>query len=185
MALVTNYDPATHSVRVSYQPENQLSGWLPVLTPWVGDGWGLYCPPNAGDQVEVRFNDGDFGGGMVCLRAFSDQDRPLSVMPGEFWLVDKTGSFVKLTNDGAGNGTLLINGQFALTATAPTVTLEASQSLALSAPRINLGGSGQGLHSLVTDALVALFNSHTHPGIGAPPSQTMGQAHLTSVVSAG
>jgi len=185
MAVVTSYNPATHNAKVQFLPGDQHSGWLPVLTPWVGNGWGLYCPPAPGDQVEVRFEDGCHSTGMVCLRAFSNQDRPLSVMPGEFWLVDKSGSFLKLTNDANGNGTLLINGQFALTATAPTVTVRGSQSIALSAPAITLGGTVEGLHKLVTDALVALFNSHSHPGPGAPPSQQMGAGHLTTAVSAG
>ena len=37
--LVTSVDPATATARVTLQPENVLSGWLPLLTPWVGNVW--------------------------------------------------------------------------------------------------------------------------------------------------
>ena len=43
---VTSVDPTQGTVRVQLQPESVLTGWLPVLSPWVGAGWGLSCPPN-------------------------------------------------------------------------------------------------------------------------------------------
>jgi hypothetical protein len=57
--LVTSVDPATATARVTLQPEGVLTGWLPLLTPWVGNGWGLVCPPSPGDQVLVIPQEGD------------------------------------------------------------------------------------------------------------------------------
>ena len=37
---VTSVDPTTATARVKLQPEGVLSGWLPVLSPWVGSGLG-------------------------------------------------------------------------------------------------------------------------------------------------
>ena len=56
---------------------------------------------------------------------------------------------------------------------------------------IQLFAPGEVLHKLVTDVFVALFNSHTHPGIqpGAGntgvPTQQMSAAHLTTATRAG
>ncbi len=139
LAIVSSYDPSTYQAQVLYQPEGQLSGWMPVLTPWSGGGFGLFCPPTPGDQVEVQHPDGTHGAGVVCLRSFSDQDRPLPAVCGEFWLVHKTGACLKLTNDGK----LSLN----------------------SAVEVDVGNLGNALLQLVTDALVTLFNSHVHSGV--------------------
>ena len=164
LAVVDGYDPANYAVRVRYQPEGQLSGWLPVLTPWSGQGWGLFCPPTPGDQVVVHHPDGVHGAGVVGLRSYSDQDRPLPVPIGEFWLVHQTGACVKLTNDGR----ILVN----------------------SATEVDIGMAGTPLHQIVTDAFVALFNAHTHSGVQSggsntgAPNQTMDNTCLTSILRA-
>ena len=50
-AVVTSVDPTRPAVRVALQPEGVITGWLPVLSPWIGAGWGMSCPPSPGDQV--------------------------------------------------------------------------------------------------------------------------------------
>lgn len=97
---VSSYDPGNYSAKVLLQPEGAETGWLPVMSQWVGNGWGLFSPPTPGDLVEVQFIDGDFTQGVVCLRFFNDLARPLNVPSGELWLVHKSGAYVKLTNDG-------------------------------------------------------------------------------------
>ena len=42
--VVSSVDPATGTARVQLQPEGVLTGWLPVLSPWVGAGWGIEPP---------------------------------------------------------------------------------------------------------------------------------------------
>jgi phage baseplate assembly protein V len=98
--LVTSVDPQNATARVTLQPEGVLSGWLPVLTPFVGAGWGLVCPPSPGDQVLIIAQEGDAEHGIIVGRAFSETMRPPQVASGEFCIVHKSGSFLKFMNDG-------------------------------------------------------------------------------------
>ena len=88
------------TARVIIQPEGVLSGWLPVLSQWVGNGWGIACPPSPGDQVLLVPQDGDIEQGVIVGRVFSVNQMPPVAPGGEFWLVHKTGSSLKLCNDG-------------------------------------------------------------------------------------
>ncbi len=97
---VTSVDPARGTVRVRLEPENVLTGWLPVLSPWVGDGWGLGCPPSPGDQVFVLPQEGDAENGVVIGRAWSGTMTIPPTPVGELWLMHKSGSFLRLLNDG-------------------------------------------------------------------------------------
>lgn len=97
---VTSVDPTAGTARVSLQPEGVLSGWLPLLTPWAGAGWGMVCPPLPGDQVLVVAQEGDAEHGLIVGRAFSNIQRPPAAPGGEFWLVHQSGAFLKLCNDG-------------------------------------------------------------------------------------
>ena len=97
---VTSVDPNTATARVLLQPEAVLSGWLPVLSPWIGAGWGMSCPPSPGDQVLVLAQEGDAEHGVIIGRAFSDTASPPPAPAGELWLFHASGSFIKLLNDG-------------------------------------------------------------------------------------
>ena len=98
--VVTSVNSHTATARVTIQPEGVLSGWLPVLSPWVGNGWGMACPPNPGDEVLLVPQQGDLEQGIIVGRSFSSQQLPPMAAAGEFWLVHQTGSFLKLCNDG-------------------------------------------------------------------------------------
>ena len=115
LAIVSSYDPGNYCAKVRIQPEDTETGWLPVVSHWVGNGWGLFAPPTPGDLVEVQFQEDDIEAGFVCQRFYNDTDRPLSVQSGEFWLVHKSGSFLKFHND----GTVELNAAGTLTSTAP------------------------------------------------------------------
>ena len=97
---VTSVNPATATARVKLQPEGVLTGWLPLLTPWVGNGWGLVCPPSPGDQVLVLPQEGDAEHGLIIASTWSAKTIPPPAPSGEFWLVHKSGSYLKLQNDG-------------------------------------------------------------------------------------
>ena len=97
---VTSVNPTSATARVSLQPEGVLSGWLPILSPWVGTGWGLCSPPSPGDQVLIIAQEGDAEHGVIIGRAFSNAQQPPAAPVGEFWLVHQSGSFLKLRNDG-------------------------------------------------------------------------------------
>ena len=97
---VTFVDPSTATARVTLQPEGVLTGWLPLLTPWVGNGWGLVCPPPVGAQVLVLPQEGDAEHGLIIAASWSAQTTPPAAPVGEFWLVHQSGSYLKLQNDG-------------------------------------------------------------------------------------
>lgn len=103
---VTSYDPGTASARVRLLPvdpdfpDRSLTGWLPVTSPWVGNGWGMDAPVSPGDQVEVQFFGGDINNGYICARLFSDAQRPTGAQSGEFFMTHASGSKLQFHNDG-------------------------------------------------------------------------------------
>lgn len=98
--LVSSFDPTAYAARVMMQPENVLSGWLPIISAWVGAGWGLAAPLTPGDQVLVIAQEGSSEHGVIIGSVWSAVDKPLPAPAGELWLQHQTGSFVKLLNDG-------------------------------------------------------------------------------------
>jgi len=119
MGIVDSYDPVTHTAKVKFQPDDTLSGWLPIGSARVGVNCGLVFAPNIGDQVEVRFLEGVHEAGVIGLRFYSDQDPPPNVPAGESWFINEQGSGWKFHNDGSGE----ITTTAALTVTAPMIIL--------------------------------------------------------------
>lgn len=113
---ITSYNPANFTARVTCQPDDVKTGWLPIGSPWIGNGWGLVAPPNIGDMVTVDYVNGDLEAGVVVARLWNLEDTPPNVPSGEFWIVHAKGGFFKLTNDGKvsfddGNGaSVILNG---------------------------------------------------------------------------
>jgi uncharacterized protein involved in type VI secretion and phage assembly len=87
--IVTSYDPQKYLAKVTFQPEGQESGWLPIETGHIGDGYGIAVGlqpgdgTKTGDQVIVRFQEGDFEAGKIVQRVHSDEDTPPTVQSGE------------------------------------------------------------------------------------------------------
>lgn len=105
-ATVTSVDPEQGTVRAQLQPEGVQTGWLPVMSQWVGNGWGLSCPPSPGDQVLVLTLEGDAENGVVVGRTWSRDDGIPQAPVGELWLTHQSGSSIRLVN----NGTVAIKG---------------------------------------------------------------------------
>ncbi len=100
-AIVSSVDSETMVARVLLQPEQVLTGWLPILSPWVGDGWGLCAPPAPGDQVLIIPQEGEAASGAVLAMSWSSAARPPErVAVGELWLRHRTGTSIRLSNDG-------------------------------------------------------------------------------------
>lgn len=55
IGLITSYDPNRHAVKVTYQPDNVPSGWMPLAAAWVGNGCGIFAAPRLGQTVVVNF----------------------------------------------------------------------------------------------------------------------------------
>jgi phage baseplate assembly protein V len=115
LGIVSSYDHANYCAKVRVQPEDTETGWLPVTSPWIGNGWGMFVPPTPGDLVEVQFQEDSFEAGFVVGRFYNDSDRPLDVPSGEFWLVHKGGSLLKFHND----GTVELHANKAINSSAP------------------------------------------------------------------
>jgi phage baseplate assembly protein V len=108
---VTSVDPTNHTAKVMLHPDEILTGWLPVMSSFAGNGWGISCAPSPGNQVMVLPQDGDGEHGVIAGVVYSDQHRPPGGASGELWITHASGSRIKLTNDGkvsihdaAGNG---------------------------------------------------------------------------------
>jgi phage baseplate assembly protein gpV len=153
-ALISSVDPTTYTARVLLQPENVLSGWLPILTPWVGNGWGLAAPPSPGDQVLVLAHEGDAEHGIVVGGAYSLAATPPAAPAGEFWLVHQSGSFIKLLTDGS------------VAISAPTVAITGNVTVSGNVTASGDIGDGHGTLASVR----AAYDAHTHTVTGTTTS---------------
>ena len=154
---VSSYDPDTYSCKVMIQPENVESAWLPIASPWVGDSWGMFCPPSIGDMVEVHYQEGDEDSGYVALRLYNDIDKPVNAPSGVFYLIHKSGSALKFNNDGSVDVIahqdlrVVVGGKASITAQG-TVTID--------------GGSGTPT-GVVQGACKCAFTGQPHPMISS------------------
>lgn len=108
LGIISSYDPDSYMCKVTLQLEDKvagippmISGWIPVGSIWVGNGWGVFCPPSIGDLVEVDFEEGDFEAGNVYWRFYTDLNQPVRSESGVFYIIHKTGSSIKFENDGS------------------------------------------------------------------------------------
>lgn len=160
LGIVTSYDADNYLAKVVIQPEGHETGWLPIAAPYVGNGWGLFAPPSIGDQVEVEYQEDCDQAGFICHRLYNDEDRPIGgVKPGEFFIVHKSGSYVKLKNNG-------------------DIEIHAAGNIKSSASRWDHEGDlfVQGNVSDTNGSMQEMrdiYNSHTGHGSGGPPSPQM------------
>lgn len=115
IGIVTSYNDATYSVKVKLQPMDIETGWLPITSDYVGNGWGIFSPPSIGNMVKVDFQEGSINAGVVSGLFFNNVERPLKCPSGSLWLVHKSGSKLKFNND----GTVELVSAGTLTSTAP------------------------------------------------------------------
>jgi len=100
IGIVSSSNSRTATAKVLLQPDGVLTGWLPVLTQWAGDGWGMMCPPSPGDQVLIIPQEGDAQHGLIIGRFFSNSVRPPEAEPGECSLRHQSGCSIRLLNSG-------------------------------------------------------------------------------------
>lgn len=87
-------------VKVLLQPEGVLTDWLPIVSPMVGNGWGLCHLPPVGTPVLCAPDAGDHTSLVVLGSTWNTANQPPANPAGEMWLVHSSGSSVKLTNNG-------------------------------------------------------------------------------------
>lgn len=174
--VVQNVKPtdAGYVAKVLMQPENVLSGWLPVLTPMVGPEWGLVCPPEPGMQAFVAADSGDGHHGVILGLTYSlqnmppvpksdfDQQKGVAVQSGEIALVSKKGAVLRLCADGSIHieGNVRINGTLTVD---QTIT---SRNGDITAAKGNVSDTHGSL-----DRLRRNYNVHHHTPTEPPPIQ--------------
>lgn len=132
---VTSYNKETHAVKLKLQPEGIETGWVPLGSSHIGNGWGMATGAKAGDQMVVGFLDGDHSAPVVVTRMFSDQQKPPQVEGGEMILQHETGSKLVIDKDGAttlqhkGGGTITFDkdGHITIKSNDKNVTVEAGK----------------------------------------------------------
>ena len=111
---ITEYDPAQYAVKVMIQPEGIETGWIPVKMISGGDGWGAFIGPEQGAQAILEPVEGSRENFVMLGVLPSDDARPPDGGPpsGHVWLIDKSGTAMKFTNNGKVtlNGTLEVTG---------------------------------------------------------------------------
>lgn len=96
---IQSVDTTNMTAKVLIQPENVLSGWLPINAPVAGPGWGVVCPPVVGQQVKIIPDAGDHESYSIAGSTWSKSNPPPSgSKSGELWLVHSTGASIKLLN---------------------------------------------------------------------------------------
>lgn len=200
--VITSVDALRHLAKVSIEPDGVLSGWIPVLGLGAGSGWGVVCPPAIGAQVVVVPLDGDHENLAVLPGAWSTASPPPApplsaggaaapVQPGELALVSDAGTYLRLNHDGSmtvvSTGSLTINAAANAVVNARDVTLQASGSIALSAPTIT-GANGGSAFELCTSEVWSYLLNHTHDdpqgGVTSAPIQSAPGSPLTTTFKA-
>ncbi len=176
LGRVTNYSPEKYMAKVILQPEDvsdplaSQTGWLPIFTIWAGNQWGVFAPPSLDDIVVVHFQDATFQGGFISLNGYNIKRLPLSVDSGEFWIVHKSGAYVKLTNDG-------------------NIAISSEATTNINGAEVKIGELSSGnLKKLMNEVAQGVYNSHTHSdpqgGTTGIPNQQMDSTSLTAKTEA-
>jgi hypothetical protein len=112
---ISSYNPNEISVKVFFPHDLAAGSKVPrgpfkLVSPWVGNGWGLVAAPIGGDldgqgnptgePCMVIFYDEAGELGDCLLGTFNAKFRPPAVPGGELWIVHKQGQTIKVTNDG-------------------------------------------------------------------------------------
>lgn len=173
--VITAYDPVNYAVKVQLQPTGEETGWIQLSSPWVGDGWGLAAGPMIGAAVEVEFDSGLMGAGMAAGQFFNDEDRCPGPPSGEFWLIHKSGSFLKFLN----TGEVQVGSSVKITYDAPAHHFTGGDVLIDENLKVVKDiTDSNGLYGTVQKIRLT-YNGHTHPengdggGITSKPNQQL------------
>lgn len=139
---ITSYDPSTRLVIVEIHPATEddpslITGWIPLGTPWAGNGWGLYAAPALNTLCTVLFQQGSNQQPIAATPLFDGSNAPLAVDSKEFWIVHESGSSIKFTND----GNVLISSSTQIDLQAPTINITASSECKMTAPNVTVEAS--------------------------------------------
>lgn len=184
IGVICSVNTDTYQARVMLQPENVQSGWLPVAAAMVGGGWGIVSPPSVGEQVVIEPQEGDAEHGIITGRIFStkqappktytdqyDQGTTTSVQAGEFGLVHKDGTFIRLVD-----GKVLIHGDLyvdGIIRATKDITSDQNVKATLNVEAtvdVTAGRDVSDVHGTV-ELFRQAYDHHSHPGSGFPVPQ--------------
>lgn len=135
--LVTSYDSKKYLCKVTFQPEGQESGWIPIETGHIGAGYGIAIGLTVGDgkatgdQVIVRYQEGDIESGKVVQRVHSDTDNPPEAKSGEI-IVYTNGKKIVISDNKGKKASTTWDGKSNITVTVDTHTTTASKNVVVS-----------------------------------------------------
>lgn len=167
---------ADNAATVYLAPDTSVAyGPFPLMTPWVGAGWGIQAGPKGGgidangnplgEPCVVLFPDPEAQMGFIVLGHFNDNYPAPGAPAGELWLVHEKGQTIKLTNDGHAQ---------------------------ITGAKVEIGDTGlSGDNAVVRNkefqALVSAFNTHLHPtaapGPPSPPTPVPSQIPVVAAAS--
>jgi phage baseplate assembly protein gpV len=106
--VVSAYNPNTAAVKVSFhedldqQGNPKQTGWIPWHVQSAGNGWTMMCAPVMGMQVAVHFAGGDGNSAYAtgAIHSTAQPPPPGGVPEGEFWMLHKSGTFLKFNTAG-------------------------------------------------------------------------------------
>jgi hypothetical protein len=187
--VVANNDPERQGrlkVRVPEVLGQGTTKWAVPCVPYAGKRAGFYAVPSAGTTVFVEFEAGDLArpvwtGALWDGTAVPADERGASVTPAVKVLRSEQGLLLALHDDqkrialadSIGANVLTIEVQRSV------VTIKAAQKVVVDAPIVELSANARhpGVHGdsllVYLNAIVAMFNTHIHPG------QTAGSTPVT------
>jgi hypothetical protein len=174
--LVTSYDPDKYLAKVTFQPEGQESGWLPIETGHIGNSYGIAIGlqpgdgKETGDQVVVRYQEGDVESGKIVQRVHSDKEKPPKVESGEaiIWTKFKKSGGGDNAADGGEGGTgqqifLKKDGSLVVTdGNGATITLDGKGNIAIVCKDFTVTASGNALVKADGAAVIEGANTGVH-----------------------
>lgn len=166
--VITAYDPVEYAIKVALQPTGEETGWIPLGTPWAGNGWGMAAGPMIDAEVQIDFDSGQIGVQMAGNQFYNNVDRCPGPPSGEFWIVHQSGSLLKFLN----TGEILVSSGLKLTYTAPQHHFTGGdvlidQNLVVTG---NIFDQNQA-HGSLGDLRVK-YNGHKHTGVQSGSSST-------------
>lgn len=97
--VVTSYDPDTHAIKGAVQPGGQITGWIPLGSQMVGNGWGVAMGAAEGEIYKVQFQNNDLNSGRIVGRDYSDKEKAPKVESNEMLFRHKDGAQMKFDKD--------------------------------------------------------------------------------------
>ncbi len=99
-AEISAYDPKRHAIKATLHPDGIETGWFPMGTSHVGNGFGVVMGPNVGDQIMVGFLGGNIDSPVHLGRLHSDKEQPPVANSGEVVIQHGNGATIKITSTG-------------------------------------------------------------------------------------